>query len=139
MNSQKLPIKPKKRNKFIDEKDKEKIAKYYKEIEEFNETNRKIILEKKNKCKYTLQFDSESRYKTVGIDLQLETNLPIFDVRTCVESSAIITKTDNNIGRMNNTKDEFYKARKYLDNGNLKTEETKSLGKARRQIGRAHV
>ena len=50
----KLPIKPKKRNKFIDEKDKEKIAKYYKEIEEFNETNRKIILEKKNKCKYTL-------------------------------------------------------------------------------------
>ena len=61
MNSQKLPIKPKKRNKFIDEKDKEKIAKYYKEIEEFNETNRKIILEKKNKCKYTLQFDSESK------------------------------------------------------------------------------
>ena len=61
MNSQKLPIKPKKRNKFIDEKDKEKIAKYYKEIEESNETNRKIILEKKNKCKYTLQFDSESK------------------------------------------------------------------------------
>ena len=61
MNSQKLPIKPKKRNKFTAEKDKEKIAKYYKEIEEFNETNRKIILEKKNKCKYTLQFDSESK------------------------------------------------------------------------------
>lgn len=88
----------------------------------------------------TLQFDSESRYKTVGIDLQLETNLPIFDTRTCVESSAVITKTDNNIGRMNNTKDEFYKVRKYLDNGNLnikvekdsQTKEIKSLGKARR-------
>ena len=88
----------------------------------------------------TLQFDSESRYKIVGIDLQLETNLPIFDTRTCVESSAVITKTDNNIGRMNNTKDEFYKARKYLDNGNLnievekdsQTKEIKSLGKARR-------
>ena len=79
----------------------------------------------------TLQFDSESRYKTVGIDLQLDTNLPIFDVRTCVESSAIITKTDNNIGRKDNVKDEFYKARKYLDNGNP-IEEPKSLGKARR-------
>ena len=80
----------------------------------------------------TLQFDSESRYKTVGIDLQLDTNLPIFDVRTCVESSAIITKTDNNIGRKDNVKDEFYKARKYLDNGDIKIEEPKSLGKARR-------
>ena len=80
----------------------------------------------------TLQFDSESRYKTVGIDLQHDTNLPIFDVRTCVESSAIITKTDNNIGRKDNVKDEFYKDRKYLDNGDIKIEEPKSLGKARR-------
>ena len=80
----------------------------------------------------SLQFDTESRYKTVSIDLQLDTNLPIFDVRTCVESSAIITKTDNNIGRMGSIKDDFYKTRKYRDDGNLKTEETKSLGKARR-------
>ena len=86
----------------------------------------------------TLQFDSESRYKTVGIDLQLDTNLPIFDVRTCVESSAIITKTDNNIGRKGSVKD---KARKYRDDGTEKPrndeevkedEEVKSLGKARR-------
>ena len=89
----------------------------------------------------TLQFDSESRYKTVGIDLQLDTNLPIFDVRTCVESSAIITKTDNNVGRMSNIKDDFYKSRKYRDDGTEKPqngeevkedEEVKSLGKARR-------
>ena len=62
MNSQKLPMKPKKRNKFIDEKDKEKISKYYKEIKEFNETNQTILLEKKNKCKYKLKFDSETNY-----------------------------------------------------------------------------
>ena len=86
----------------------------------------------------TLQFDSESRYKTVGIDLQLDTNLPIFDVRTCVESSAIITKTDNNVGRMSNTKDDFYKSRKYRDDGTEKPQngeedkEVQSLGKARR-------
>ena len=36
------------------------------------------------------------------------------------------------IGRKGSINDDFYKARKYLDNGNLKTEEIKSLGKARR-------
>lgn len=61
MNKQKLPIKPKKRNKFIDEKDKEKIEKYYKEIEEFNENNRKIVLEKNSKCKYKVKYDAEKK------------------------------------------------------------------------------
>lgn len=66
----------------------------------------------------SLSFDSENRYKTISFDLQLETNLPIFDTRTCVETSAIITKTDNII--TDKRSKIIYKDRKYNDNGQEK-------------------
>lgn len=43
----------------------------------------------------SLDFDSENRFKNISIELEVETNLPIFDNRTAVETSAIIAHTIN--------------------------------------------
>ena len=45
-----------------------------------------------------LSFDSESRYKTVSLELELSTNMPVYNVRTAVETGAVIRDWDNNIG-----------------------------------------
>ena len=45
----------------------------------------------------SITFDSESKYKSIAIELTLETNLPIFDGRTAVETSAIIRTTINGV------------------------------------------
>lgn len=50
----------------------------------------------------TITFDSESRYKNISIDLELETNIPIFDCRTAIESSTVIMTTINNINNLHN-------------------------------------
>lgn len=48
----------------------------------------------------SLSFDSENRFKSISFDLALETNIPIFNGRSAIESSAVIKTTDNNIGRI---------------------------------------
>lgn len=45
-----------------------------------------------------LSFGDESRFKTVSIDLELSTNIPVYNNRTAVETGAVITDWDNNIG-----------------------------------------
>ncbi len=45
-----------------------------------------------------LSFGDETRYKTVSIELELSTNIPVFNARTAIETGAVITDWDNNIG-----------------------------------------
>ena len=58
MNKQKIPDKPKKKNKIRSE-DKEKFNKFYQELNDFYEVNQKVFLEKENKSKYECQFDEK--------------------------------------------------------------------------------
>lgn len=45
-----------------------------------------------------LSFDTENRYKTLTLELELSTNMPVYNVRTAVETGAVIKTWDNNIG-----------------------------------------
>jgi len=45
----------------------------------------------------SLSFDTDSRYKTISIELTLESNLPIFNEKTAIETSTLIRQIDNKI------------------------------------------
>lgn len=62
----------------------------------------------------TVEFGTEGRFKTINIELTLDTNIPVYDPRTAVSTDRIITKVDNNIGRDNgDIDDDIYVKRKY--------------------------
>lgn len=62
----------------------------------------------------TVEFGTEGRFKTINIELMLDTNIPVYDPRTAVSTDRIITKVDNNIGRDNgDIDDDIYVKRKY--------------------------
>lgn len=45
-----------------------------------------------------LSFDTDNRYKTITLDLDLSTNMPVYNTRTVVETGSVIRTWDNNIG-----------------------------------------
>ena len=45
----------------------------------------------------SITFDSDSKYKSISIDLTLETNLPIFDTGTAIESDALISTSISDV------------------------------------------
>lgn len=47
----------------------------------------------------TLSFDTDNRFKKLTLSIDIESNLPIYDNRTTIESDMVITKTVNSIGR----------------------------------------
>lgn len=71
MKKQKIPDKPKKKNKIRSE-DKEKFNKFYQELNDFYEANQNGLIEKTNKSKYECQFDEgQNLFQIINYDYNL--------------------------------------------------------------------